>query len=34
MKCEKCGKVMKYLKGIKFNEYPIDGWKCYCGEIY
>jgi len=34
MKCHKCGKMMKYLKGMKFNEYSIDGWKCSCGEIY
>ena len=25
---------MKYFKGMKFNEYFIDGWKCSCGEIY
>jgi len=25
---------MKYVKGLKFNEYKIDGWKCSCGEIY
>ena len=25
---------MKFIKGIKFNEYKIDGWKCACGEIY
>lgn len=25
---------MKYAKGIKFNEYAINGWKCSCGEIY
>lgn len=34
MKCNKCGKTMKYLKGMKFNEYKIEGWKCSCGEIY
>ena len=34
MKCNKCSKVMKYFKGMKFNEYLIDGWKCSCGEIY
>ena len=34
MKCHKCGKSMKYTKGIDFNEYKIDGWKCFCGEIY
>ena len=34
MKCNKCGKVMKYHKTMKFNEYSIDGWKCSCGEIY
>lgn len=25
---------MKYTKGIEFNSYKIDGWKCECGEIY
>jgi len=25
---------MPYVKGLKFNEYHIDGWKCKCGEIY
>ena len=34
MKCHKCRKIMKYAKGIAFNEYRIDGWKCSCGEIY
>lgn len=34
MKCHKCLKEMKYQKGLKFNEYIIDGWKCSCGEIY
>ncbi len=34
MKCHKCGKPMKYVKGMKFNEYKIDGWKCPCGESY
>ena len=34
MKCHKCGKAMKYIKGMKFNEYKIDGWKCSCGEVY
>ncbi len=34
MKCKKCGKSMKYTKGIKFNEYKIDGWRCSCGEVY
>lgn len=34
MKCYKCNKLMKYVKGIKFNEYKIDGWKCSCGESY
>ena len=34
MKCHKCNKQMKYVKGMKFNEYTIDGWKCSCGEIY
>jgi len=34
MKCHKCDKKMKFVKGIKFNEYKVDGWKCSCGEIY
>ena len=21
---------MKYVKGMEFNEYAIDGWKCSC----
>ena len=25
---------MKYVKGMKFNEYKIDGWKCSCEEVY
>ena len=25
---------MKYVKGIDFNNFKIDGWKCVCGEIY
>ena len=25
---------MKFVKGLKFNKYKIDGWKCACGEIY
>ena len=34
MKCNKDGKTMKFIKGMKFNEFSIDGWKCSCGEIY
>lgn len=34
MKCNKCGKTMKFVKEMKFNEYSIDGCKCSCGEIY
>ena len=34
MKCHKCGKTMKYAKGLKFNKSSIDGWKCVCGEVY
>lgn len=34
MKCHKCSKQMKYVKGIEFNRYKIDGWKCSCGETY
>ena len=25
---------MKHIKGMNFNEYNVDGWKCSCGEIY
>jgi len=25
---------MKYAKGMQFNGYSIDGWKCACGERY
>ena len=25
---------MKYAKGLKFNEYKVDGWVCPCGEVY
>ena len=34
MKCHKCNKPMKYVKGMIFNDFAIDGWKCSCGEIY
>jgi len=34
MKCHKCGKTMNPAKGMAFNEYKIDGWKCTCGETY
>jgi len=34
MKCHKCGKTMRYVKGLRFNKFKIDGWKCSCGEIY
>ena len=34
MKCYKCGKKMEFVKGMKFNEYFIGGWKCFCGEVY
>ena len=34
MKCNKDNKTMKFVEGIKFNDHRIDGWKCYCGEIY
>jgi hypothetical protein len=34
MKCI-CGKIAKYVKHLKFNNYDIDGWKCdSCGEVY
>ena len=25
---------MGFVRGMKFNDYKIDGWKCSCGEIY
>src|SRR3989338_4387432 len=34
MKCHKCSKSMESVRGMKFNEHKIDGWKCSCGEIY
>lgn len=34
MKCYKCHKRMPFVKGMKFNEYKLDGWRCSCGEIY
>lgn len=34
MKCYNCNKILKYSKGLKLNEYKIDGWKCSCDEIY
>ncbi len=34
MKCHTCGKKMLFQKGLQFNEFQIDGWKCSCGEIY
>ena len=34
MKCYKCHKRMPYVKGMKFNEHKLDGWRCPCGEIY
>lgn|GEM_PF-852610 len=34
MKCHTCNKLMKYAKGMTFNEYRIDGWSCSCGEKY
>jgi len=34
MRCHKCGKQMKHVKRMQFNEYKIDGWKCSCGEVY
>ena len=34
LKCM-CGKIAKYVKNLKFNGYPIDGWRCSkCGEEY
>ncbi|MBU1204190.1 MAG: hypothetical protein KKG60_03945 [Nanoarchaeota archaeon] len=35
MKCYKCNGKMESVKGIRFNNYKIDGWKCgSCGEAY
>lgn len=34
MKCHNCGKTMKFVGGMDFNSYQIEGWKCSCGEIY
>src|SRR3989338_2722030 len=34
MRCHICGKTMKYAKGMQFNGYLIDWWKCICGERY
>ncbi|PIN87320.1 hypothetical protein COV19_00365 [Candidatus Woesearchaeota archaeon CG10_big_fil_rev_8_21_14_0_10_44_13] len=34
MKCHRCGKGMKFAKGLKFNQSKIDGWRCGCGETY
>ncbi len=35
MKCYNCKRVMEYKKGLRFNEYKIEGWKCKkCGEEY
>lgn len=25
---------MKHVKGMRFNKYKIDGWRCSCGEEY
>ncbi|MBI2672011.1 AbrB/MazE/SpoVT family DNA-binding domain-containing protein [Candidatus Woesearchaeota archaeon] len=30
-----CGKVAKYVKNLRFNNYDLDGWKCEnCNETY
>ena len=34
MKCHKCRKKMRFVKGLRFNECHIDGWRCSCREIY
>ena len=34
MKCYKCKKNMKFVKGMSFNNFRLDGWKCSCGETY
>jgi hypothetical protein len=34
MRCHKCGKAMKYAKGMTFNKHKVDGWRCICGEEY
>lgn len=34
LKCA-CGKIAEPVKGLKFNQHKIDGWKCkHCGESY
>ena len=34
MKCT-CGKIAKYTKNLRFNNYIVDGWTCTsCGEVY
>lgn len=33
MKCA-CGKIAKYGKNLRFNQFSIDGWVCSCGETY
>lgn len=35
LKCALCGKKAYRKKGMKFNSYTIDGWRCSgCGEEY
>jgi len=34
MKCQTCGKSMKAVRGIPFNDFKVDGWKCACGKRY
>ncbi|MBI2499302.1 hypothetical protein HYV88_03615 [Candidatus Woesearchaeota archaeon] len=34
MRCV-CGKIAKYTKNLKFNNFTLGGWKCKsCSEIY
>jgi len=25
---------MKFVKGLRFNKFKLNGWKCRCGEVY
>jgi rRNA maturation protein Nop10 len=34
MRCV-CGKVARYKKDLRFNQYTLDGWECpHCGEVF
>ena len=33
--CIRCGEKMEFKQDLKFNGFPIKGWKCMsCGEAY